>query len=86
MESLIRSQVNIGNNNIGDVSAEDYTVSSICGQDIMYADKCYGKVRYNNRDLIRTVDQLNSKEFYTETLGWSEDVWDFSNLDVETGK
>jgi len=33
-----------------------------------------------------TVDQLNSKEFYTETLGWSEDVWDFSELDVENGK
>ena len=33
-----------------------------------------------------TLDQLNSKEFYTETLGWSEDVWDFSELDVENGK
>ena len=33
-----------------------------------------------------TVEQLNSKEFYTETLGWSEDVWDFSELDIENGK
>ncbi|MBQ9751033.1 MAG: hypothetical protein IJV87_10720 [Clostridia bacterium] len=33
-----------------------------------------------------TVDQLNSKEFYTETLGWSEDVWDFSELDIINGK
>jgi len=33
-----------------------------------------------------TVEQLNSKSFYTETLGWSEDVWDFSELDVENGK
>ena len=33
-----------------------------------------------------TVDQLNSKEFYTETLGWSEDIWDFSELDYENGK
>lgn len=33
-----------------------------------------------------TVEQLNSKEFYTETLGWSEDIWDFSELDVENGK
>ena len=33
-----------------------------------------------------TVYQLNSKEFYTETLGWDEDVWDFSELDVENGK
>lgn len=33
-----------------------------------------------------TIEQLNSREFYTETLGWSEDVWDFSELDVENGK
>ncbi len=33
-----------------------------------------------------TVPQFNSKEFYTETLGWSEDVWDFSELDYENGK
>ena len=33
-----------------------------------------------------TVDQLNTREFYTETLGWSEDVWDFTELDVENGK
>ena len=33
-----------------------------------------------------TVEQLNTKEFYTEVLGWSEDVWDFSSLDVENGK
>lgn len=33
-----------------------------------------------------TVAQLNSKDFYTKTLGWSEDIWDFSNLDVENGK
>ena len=33
-----------------------------------------------------TIEQLNTKEFYTETLGWSEDVWDFSELDVEQGK
>ena len=33
-----------------------------------------------------TVEQLNTKSFYTETLGWSEDVWDLSELDVENGK
>ena len=33
-----------------------------------------------------TTSQLNSKAFYTETLGWSEDVWDFSMLDVENGQ
>ena len=40
--------------------------------------------RYNGEAC--TVEQLNSKEFYTETLGWSEDVWDFSELDFENGK
>ncbi len=33
-----------------------------------------------------TIDQLNSKSFYTEILGWSEDVWDFSELDFANGK
>ena len=33
-----------------------------------------------------TTEQLNSKDFYIETLGWSEDVWDFSELDIENGK
>ena len=28
---------------------------------------------------------LNSKEFYTDTLEWDESIWDFSHLDVENG-
>lgn len=32
------------------------------------------------------LSQLNSKSFYTDTLGWSEDIWDFSDLDFENGK
>ena len=43
-----------------------------------------GNGSYNGKTC--TVEQLNSKEFYTKTLGWSEDVWDFSELDVENGK
>ena len=35
---------------------------------------------------ICTIEQLNSKEFYTDVLGWSEDVWDLSELDIENGK
>ena len=41
---------------------------------------------YNENGVDCTVEQLNSKAFYTETLGWSEDVWDFSELDVENRK
>ena len=33
-----------------------------------------------------TVEQLNSKDFYTKTLGWSEEVWDLSELDFANGK
>ena len=40
--------------------------------------------RYNGEAC--TVEQLNSKEFYTDVLDWSEDIWDFSELDVENGK
>jgi hypothetical protein len=32
-----------------------------------------------------TKEQLNTKSFYTDVLGWSEDVWDFSHLDVDNG-
>ncbi len=33
-----------------------------------------------------TVAQLNSKSFYTETLGWGEEVWSLDPPDVENGK
>ncbi len=33
-----------------------------------------------------TIDQLNSKSFYTDTLGWSEEIWNFDDLDAENGK
>ena len=33
-----------------------------------------------------TLAQLNSASFYTDTLGWDADVWDFSNLDFANGK
>ena len=35
---------------------------------------------------ICSKEQLNSKDFYTGMLGWSEDIWDLSDLDVENGK
>jgi len=46
----------------------------------------YTLVAYDTDDALCTVDQLNSVEFYTETLGWSEDIWDLSDLDFENGK
>lgn len=32
----------------------------------------------------KSLEELKKKEFYTQTLGWSEEVWDFSQL--EQGK
>jgi hypothetical protein len=33
-----------------------------------------------------TLEELNSAEFYTATLGWDDEVWDLSDLDFEGGK
>ena len=35
-----------------------------------------------NADLIFAVteEQVKEKVFYTETLGWSEDVWNFDSI------
>ncbi|MDD4291648.1 MAG: GLUG motif-containing protein [Clostridia bacterium] len=33
-----------------------------------------------------TVERIDSKELYTETLKWSEDIWDLSDLDFANGK
>jgi hypothetical protein len=30
--------------------------------------------------------QLNTPSFYAASLGWCEDIWDFSELDVANGK
>ena len=46
----------------------------------------YSTYQYDELATGVSIEQLNSKEFYTETLGWSEDIWDFSELDVENGK
>lgn len=46
----------------------------------------YSTYQYDELATGVSIEQLNSKEFYTETLGWSEDIWDFSDLDVENGK
>lgn len=31
------------------------------------------------------ANRINDKNFYTDTLGWSEDVWDFSRLNYNEG-
>lgn len=33
-----------------------------------------------------TIAQLNTKSFWTDVLGWDEDVWNLDDLDYENGK
>ncbi len=40
---------------------------------------------YNLGDNV-TVAELNSKSFYTETLGWDEEIWNLDDLDIENDK
>ncbi len=76
--------------NAGDVS----TVSGCTGglavtvEEGAIITNAYSIVRKNEgyNGSICTIEQLNSKEFYTETLGWDENVWDFSELDYENEK
>lgn len=71
--------------NIGKIESADIT-SAISGEDNYNVNNCYGIVAYSRYDELCNIEQLNSKEFYTETLGWSGDIWDLSELDVENGK
>ena len=45
----------------------------------------YSLVIYNNMDVLFTVDQLNNKIFYLYNLGWTENIWNLDNLDIENG-
>ena len=80
----IKSCINIGK--VSSSSGEHCTIAfDDLGIATMY-DHCYGIIAYQGNEPICTYEQLNSKEFYTDTLGWSEDVWDLSDLDCENGK
>ena len=60
----------------GEYSYLDKTVKRTFGENqITIKEPSYTYDRYC------TVESLNSKSFYTETLHWSEDIWDFSKLD-----
>lgn len=58
-----------------------------CGNsgNVTVIEKCYSLNIISYEYCISCASyQLNSKEFYIETLEWSEDIWDFSELDVES--
>ncbi len=72
--------------NIEEISSS-YKAGGIAGVTDGAVTNCYSLVEGNAHNAETcTFEQLNSKEFYTEILGWSEDIWDFSELDVENGK
>ena len=31
-------------------------------------------------------EKMNDKSFYTDVLGWDEEVWDLDDLDIANGK
>ena len=62
---------------VGDTSGVNHTV---------ILTNSYTTQTYNNTDVLCTVEQLNTPSFYTDTLGWSLEIWDLSDLDVANGK
>ena len=63
-------------------------------KDNIYSE-LYNCIIYQNNEIflinhsIKTplsIEQLNSKTFWTETMGWSESVWNFNELDFEFGE
>lgn len=52
---------------------------------VMDIANSYTLDKYADYDVTCTIEQLNSKEFYTDTLGWDELIWNLDNLDVENG-
>ena len=40
----------------------------------------------NTLGVLCTADNISDAAFFTETLNWSADVWDFSDLDFAAGK
>lgn len=46
--------------------------------------KCYAYTNVSGGTSV-TISNLNSTSFYTSTLGWSEEIWDFSALDFQNG-
>lgn len=72
--------------NIGSVSGNNATNEFIASGYKKQIVNSYTFNQYSGYGNVCTISHLNSKEFYTNTLGWSEDIWDLSELDVENGK
>ena len=71
--------------NVGCIESQN-SCAAVAGDDNYNVENCYGITKYASYDELCSAEQLNNNSFYTQQLGWSEDVWDFSDLDVENGK
>ncbi len=61
------------------VNIGSYNPDTQCGARVNCYDFSFGYIELSK-------DILNQKEFYTDTLGWSEDIWNFDDLDWRSGK
>ena len=58
----------------------------MCGQEVKVNIDGMESGATNTLGTACTLEELNSAEFYTATLGWNAEVWDLSDLDFEDGK
>lgn len=83
--------------NFGSISIGYGSCDGIFGKGYGTATNCISfgtvedtaKAYFVNSDAVSenvTVEQLNSKSFYTDPLGWTEQVWNLDNLDFANGK
>lgn len=53
----------------------------------LYSSNCFEYIGdYSLSYYLCTTLELNSKEFYTEKLGWDDEIWNFDNIIFENGK
>jgi len=48
-------------------------------------ENCYGYFKRRLTLWEEAIKDLNSIEFYTDTLGWSDEIWDLSNIEFKDG-
>ena len=75
---------------LGSVSGTNVgTLNSICAYTAGTATQttCYkASTIVTSGGTATTISYLNTASFYTDTLGWDEEIWDFSSLNYEEGK
>ena len=74
--------------NTAKLTAKDTSCSrhGIANVKYITSENCYTLVSVRSTDPTCTAEQLNSKSFYVDTLGWSESVWNFFSLNAAEGK